>query len=58
MINKPFEHRGFMLDVSRHFMPVENIKKLLNAASLLKMNRMHWHLADDQGWRLEIKKYP
>ncbi|MBQ1377069.1 MAG: family 20 glycosylhydrolase [Lachnospiraceae bacterium] len=58
MMNKPFEHRGFMLDVSRHYMPVENIKKLLDAASLLKMNRMHWHLADDQGWRLEIKKYP
>ena len=58
MTNKPFEHRGFMLDVSRHYMSVENIKKLLDAASLLKMNRMHWHLADDQGWRLEIKKYP
>lgn len=51
-------HRGFMLDVSRHYMPVKNIKKLLDAAQICGLNRMHWHLADDQGWRIEIKKYP
>lgn len=51
-------HLGFMLDVSRHYMPVENIKRLLKAAQLCGVNTMHWHLADDQGWRVEIKKYP
>ena len=51
-------HRGFMLDVSRHFMPVENIRRLLKAAQLCGLNIMHWHLADDQAWRVEIKKYP
>ena len=53
-----FEHRGFMLDVSRHYMPPEEIKKLLDAARILGLNRMHWHLTDDQGWRIEIRKYP
>ena len=52
------EYRGFMLDVCRHFMHVEEIKKLLQAAAVLKLNRMHWHLTDDQGWRIEIRKYP
>ena len=52
------EHRGFMLDVCRHFMPLDEIKKLLQAAAVLKLNRMHWHLTDDQGWRIEIRKYP
>lgn len=47
-----------MLDPCRHFMPVENVKKYLDVLSLFKMNRMHWHLTDDQGWRIEIKKYP
>ncbi len=51
-------HRGFMLDVSRHFMPIENIKRLLKAAQICGLNIMHWHLADDQAWRVEIKKYP
>ncbi|MBR1408987.1 MAG: family 20 glycosylhydrolase [Clostridia bacterium] len=50
--------RGFMLDVCRHFMPTEQIKRLLDAAALLKLNRFHWHLTDDQGWRLEIKSWP
>ncbi len=58
MENRRYTHRGFMLDVSRHYMPVENIKKLLDAAQICGLNRMHWHLADDQGWRIEIKKYP
>ncbi len=53
-----FEHRGFMLDVSRHYMPAEEIQKLLDAAAILGLNRMHWHLTDDQGWRVEIRKYP
>ena len=47
-----------MLDVSRHFMPPEEIRKLLQAAAVLKLNRMHWHLTDDQGWRIQIRKYP
>lgn len=53
-----WEHRGFMLDVSRHIMPVEDIKTLIRAAAACGMNRMHWHLVDDQGWRIEIKRYP
>ncbi len=58
MSSKSPSHLGFMLDVSRHYMPVENIKRLLCAAEICGANRMHWHLADDQGWRVEIKKYP
>ena len=53
-----FEHRGFMLDVSRHYMPPEEIRKLLDAAAILGLNRMHWRLTDDQGWRVEIRRYP
>lgn len=50
--------RAFMLDVSRHFKSKELIKKLLDQMVLLKMNIFHWHLTDDQGWRIQIKKYP
>ena len=57
-IPAPFAYRGFMLDVCRHYMPPENIRKLLDAARELGLNVMHWHLTDDQGWRLEIRKYP
>ena len=53
-----FLYRGVMLDPCRHFIPVENVKKYLNILSLFKINRFHWHLTDDQGWRIEIKKYP
>ena len=53
-----FEYRGIMLDPCRHFIPVENVKKHLDVLALFKINRMHWHLTDDQGWRIEIKKYP
>ncbi len=53
-----FKWRGVMLDVSRHFMPVEFIKKQIDLMALYKLNRFHWHLVDDQGWRIEIKKYP
>ena len=49
---------GFMLDVSRHYMPVDHILKLIDAAKLCGLNTMHWHLTDDQSWRIEIKKYP
>ncbi|MBQ7943232.1 MAG: family 20 glycosylhydrolase [Lachnospiraceae bacterium] len=58
MEQKMYSHRGFMLDVCRHYMPVEHIKKLIKAAEICGLNRMHWHLSDDQGWRIEIKKYP
>ncbi|RHJ87832.1 family 20 glycosylhydrolase [Parabacteroides sp. AM08-6] len=53
-----FGYRGIMLDPCRHFIPVENIKKQLDVLAMFKINRMHWHLTDDQGWRIEIKKYP
>ena len=53
-----FSYRGMMLDVSRHFMPVDFIKKFIDIIALHKMNKFHWHLTDDQGWRIEIKKYP
>ena len=53
-----FSWRGFMLDVSRHFFDKEFVKKLLDIMASLKFNVFHWHLTDDQGWRIEIKKYP
>ncbi|MCH5319908.1 MAG: beta-N-acetylhexosaminidase [Paramuribaculum sp.] len=53
-----FGWRGFMLDEGRHFFGKDEVKKILDLMSLYKMNRFHWHLTEDQGWRLEIKKYP
>jgi len=53
-----FPWRAFMLDESRYFKGMETVKKLLDQMALLKMNIFHWHLTDDQGWRIEIKKYP
>jgi hexosaminidase len=53
-----FPWRGLMLDVSRHFYTKEEVKQLLNAMALHKLNTFHWHLVDDNGWRIEIKKYP
>jgi hexosaminidase len=53
-----FEWRGAMLDVSRHFFSVEEVKRYIDLISLYKMNRLHLHLADDQGWRIEIKSWP
>lgn len=53
-----YDYRGFMLDVSRHFFTVEEVKRMLDVMAYYKMNRFHWHLSDDQGWRVEIKKYP
>ncbi len=53
-----FAWRGLHLDVSRHFQPKEFVKKYIDLLALHKMNRFHWHLTDDQGWRIEIKRYP
>ena len=53
-----FSWRGAHLDVSRSFMPKEFVKKYIDLLALHKLNRFHWHLTDDQGWRIEIKKYP
>jgi hexosaminidase len=53
-----FPHRGMMLDVSRSFFPVTFVERIIEVAALFKMNRFHWHLTDDQGWRLPIARYP
>lgn len=53
-----FSYRGVMLDPCRHFITVENLKKEIDVLSMFKINTLHLHLTDDQGWRLEIKKYP
>ena len=53
-----FDYRGMHLDVSRHFFEVEFIKQYIDYLALHKMNYFHWHLTDDHGWRIEIKKYP
>ncbi len=53
-----FPYRGMHLDVARHFMPVEFIKKFIGIISRYKYNYFHWHLTDDQGWRIEIRNYP
>jgi len=50
--------RGMMLDVSRHFFPIESVKAFIDYLAMYKINMFHWHLVDDQGWRIEIKKYP
>lgn len=53
-----FEYRGMHLDVARHFFPVEFVKKYIDLLAMYKFNRFHWHLTEDQGWRIEIIKYP
>ena len=53
-----FTYRGLHLDVGRHFFPVAFIKKYIDMIALHKMNRFHWHLTEDQGWRIEIRQYP
>jgi hexosaminidase len=53
-----YGYRGVMLDACRHFMPVDFMKKQLDVLALFKINRMHWHLTEDQAWRIEIKQYP
>ncbi|WP_048331220.1 beta-N-acetylhexosaminidase [Bizionia psychrotolerans] len=56
--NPQFPYRGMHLDVARHMFSVDFIKKYIDALAMLKLNTFHWHLTDDQGWRIEIKKYP
>ena len=57
--DKPrFNYRGMHLDVARHFFPVLEVKKYIDHIAMYKMNVFHWHLTDDQGWRIEIKRYP
>ncbi len=59
IIDSPaFSYRGFMLDSARHMQTLDEIKRLVDAAALLKFNTMHWHLSDDQGYRIESKKFP
>ena len=53
-----FAYRGHMLDVGRHFMPVDFVKKQIDLLSYYKLNTFRWHLTEDQGWRIEIRKYP
>ena len=53
-----FSYRGMHLDVSRHFMPLEFVKKYIDLMAMYKMNTFHWHLTEDQGWRLQINRYP
>lgn len=56
--NPRYEYRGMHLDVGRHFFDVASVKKYLDLIAMHKMNTFHWHLTEDQGWRIEIKKYP
>ncbi len=53
-----FGYRGMHLDIARHFQPIDFIKRYIDIIALHNMNKFHWHLTDDQGWRIEIKKYP
>ena len=53
-----FKYRGMHLDVGRHMYPVDFIKKYIDGLAMLKFNNFHWHLTEDQGWRIEIEKYP
>ena len=53
-----FGYRGLMLDVARHFFSIDEVKKILDVMAIHKLNKLHWHLTDDQGWRVEINKYP
>jgi len=59
IVDRPrFEWRGMMLDVSRHFLPPEHVKRFIDLLALYRMNRLHLHLSDDQGWRIEIRSWP
>ncbi|UMB61790.1 beta-N-acetylhexosaminidase [Lutibacter sp. A80] len=59
IIDSPrYAYRGMHLDVARHFFPVQFVKKYIDILAMHKMNTFHWHLTEDQGWRIEIKKYP
>ena len=57
--DKPyFAYRGFMFDMGRHIFSVQDLKETLDILAMHKINKFHWHLTEDQGWRIEIKKYP
>ncbi|HSG82381.1 MAG TPA: family 20 glycosylhydrolase, partial [Gemmatimonadota bacterium] len=59
IVDRPrFVYRGMHLDVGRHFFPVSFVKKYIDLLAMYKMNTFHWHLTEDQGWRIEIKRYP
>ncbi len=59
IVDQPaLSHRGYMLDISRHYFDKKEVKRILDLMALYKMNRFHWHLTDDQGWRVEIPEYP
>ncbi len=59
IVDEPrFPYRGAHFDVSRHFFTVDSVKRFIDMLALHNINRFHWHLTDDQGWRIEIKKYP
>ena len=59
IVDEPrFEWRGMMLDVARHIFEIESVKKLIDLMALYKYNKFHWHLTEDQGWRIDIKQYP
>jgi hexosaminidase len=59
IVDRPrFSYRGLHLDVSRHFFPAAFVKRYIDLMARYKLNRFHWHLTDDQGWRIEIKRYP
>lgn len=59
IVDKPaYSWRGLMLDPARHFITVEETKRMIDVMALYKFNKLHWHLIDDEGWRMEIKKYP
>jgi hexosaminidase len=59
IVDQPrFGWRGMHIDVARHFMPLDTIRKYIDLLALHKMNVLHWHLTEDQGWRIEIRKYP
>jgi len=53
-----FAYRGFMMDCARHFFPVDTVKAMIELMSMVKINAFHWHLTDDQGWRVESKRFP
>ena len=53
-----YEYRGFHIDTARHYFPLEELKRMIDAAASFKLNRFHWHFSDDQGWRVESKVFP
>lgn len=53
-----FPHRSFHLDSARHMMPIDELKKMVDVAGYFKLNKLHWHISDDQGWRIECKAFP